>query len=299
MQWIRQRRKKMIIVIVGPTGVGKTKLSVELAKKLNAEIINADSTQVYKHLNIGTAKIKEDEKERLPHHLFDIKEVDDFYTVFDYQRDCRSKIEEIFSRGKNVILVGGTGLYIKAALYDYKFQEGTTYHEYEELTNQAILDKIKTYQETDIHVNNRKRLIRLLNKLENKEEITNNKDKALYDFKIIGLTTDREKLYDIINKRADIMIKHGLKEEVTGLKSHFATSKVMQTAIGYKEFIDYFNGNKTLDEVAEEIKKNSRHYAKRQYTFFKHQFSVQWYKVDYDCFENTINEVYYDISNNE
>lgn len=288
-----------VIVIAGPTGVGKTKLSVELAKKLNAEIINADSTQVYKHLNIGTAKIKEDEKEGIPHHLFDMKEVDDFYTVFDYQRDCRKKIEEIMSQGKSVILVGGTGLYIKAALYDYQFQEGTTYHEYDDLTNEELLEKIKTFQETDVHVNNRKRLIRLLNKLENNEEITNNKDKALYEFTMIGLTTDREKLYDIINKRVDIMMEQGLLEEVENLKDHFTSSKAMQTAIGYKEFIDYFNGNKTLDEVAEEIKKNSRHYAKRQYTFFKHQFSVQWYKVDYDCFENTINEVYRDISNNE
>jgi len=289
----------MIIVIAGPTGVGKTKLSVELAKKINAEIINADSMQVYRGLNIGTAKIEENEKEGIPHHLFDICDVDDFYTVFDYQRDCRKKIEEIIGRGKNVILVGGTGLYIKAALYDYHFQEGTSYYEYLELTNEEILEKIKTYQATDIHVNNRKRLVRLLNKLENEEEITANKDQALYDFKMIGLTTEREKLYDIINQRVETMIHNGLLEEVDGLKAHFETSKAMQTGIGYKEFIDYFLEKKTLVEVIDEIKKNSRHYAKRQYTFFHHQFSVKWYMVDYECFDNTIEGVYYDILEKE
>lgn len=289
----------MIIVIAGPTGVGKTKLSVELAKKINAEIINADSMQVYRGLNIGTAKIEESEKEGIPHHLFDICDVDDFYTVFDYQRDCRKKIEEIIERGKNVILVGGTGLYIKAALYDYRFQEGTSYHEYLELTNEEILEKIKTYQATDIHVNNRKRLVRLLNKLENGEEITAHKDQALYDFKMIGLTTEREKLYDIINQRVETMIHNGLLEEVDGLKAHFETSKAMQTGIGYKEFIDYFLEKKTLVEVIDEIKKNSRHYAKRQYTFFHHQFPVKWYMVDYECFDNIIEGVYYDILEKE
>ena len=289
----------MIIVIAGPTGVGKTKLSVELAKKIDAEIINADSMQVYRGLNIGTAKVEESEKEGIPHHLFDICDVDDFYTVFDYQIDCRNKIEEIMGRGKNVILVGGTGLYIKAALYDYRFQEGTKYHEYLDLTNEEILEKIKTYQETDIHVNNRKRLVRLLNKLENKEEITTYKDKALYDFKMIGLTTDRQKLYDIINQRVDKMINKGLVEEVDSVKSHFETSKALKTVIGYKEFIDYFEAKKTLEEVIEEIKLNSRHYAKRQYTFFCHQFAPKWYDVDYENFQNTIEEVYRDILEKE
>lgn len=285
----------MIIAIVGPTGVGKTKLSVELAKRLNAEIINADSMQFYKKLNIGTAKIEEEEKEGIPHHLFDNKEVDEFYTVFDYQKDARAKIKELEEKGKNIILVGGTGLYIKAVLYDYNFQEGTTYHNYEDLSNEELLERINSYQETSVHVNNRKRLVRLLNKLENEEELTYNKDKALYEATIIGLTTDREKLYDIINKRVDKMIEKGLIEEVESLKSHFSTSKAMQTGIGYKEFIDYFNHNKTKEETIEEIKKNSRHYAKRQYTFFRHQFDLKWYNVDYQNFQNTVEEVYKDI----
>lgn len=282
----------MIIVIVGPTGVGKTKLSVELAKKINAEIINADSMQVYKGLDIGTAKVTEEEKEGIEHHLFDIAKVEDFYTVFDYQRDCRKKIEEIQKRGKNVILVGGTGLYIKAALYDYRFTEGTSYHEYENLTNEEILEEIQKYQQTDIHPNNRKRLVRLLNKLENQEELTNYKNQALYDFQVIGLTTNREKLYDIINKRVLKMIDVGLVKEIESLKECFSSSKALQTGIGYKEFHDYLYHDKPLKQAIEEIQKNSRHYAKRQYTFFNHQFDTKWFTVDFENFSNTVNEVY-------
>lgn len=285
----------MIIVIIGPTAVGKTKLSVELAKRINAEIINADAMQVYKKLDIGTAKIKEEEKEGVPHHLFDIANVDDFYTVFDYQKDCRQKIEEIKKQGKNVILVGGTGLYIKAALYDYRFTKDTTYEEYENLTNEEILKRINKYQKTDIHINNRRRLVRLLNKLENHEEISYDKDVALYDFKIIGLTTEREKLYKRINDRVDVMVEEGLIDEVSSLREHFASSKAMKTAISYKEFYDYFYRDKKLEDVLEEIKLNTRHYAKRQYTFFNHQFHTKWYNVDFEDFSNTIEAVYQDL----
>ncbi len=282
----------MIVAIIGPTGVGKTKMSVELAKKIDAEIINADSMQVYRGLDIGTAKVREEEKEQIPHHLFDIAEIQDFYTVFDYQRDCRKTIEEIEKRGKNVILVGGTGLYLKAALYDYQFKENTTYHEYANFSNQEILEKIEKYQPTDIHVNNRKRLVRLLNKLENKEPITHEKDHLLYDVIFIGLTTERKNLYKIIDDRVDQMLKNGLLEEVKKYQKYFSSSKALQTGIGYKEFCDYFNHKKSLEEIVLEIKKNSRHYAKRQYTFFHHQMKVQWFDVDFSNFENTVNQVY-------
>ena len=147
---------KDIIVIVGPTGIGKTKLSIELAKKLDAEIINGDSVAIYKHLDIGSAKPTKEERENIPHHLIDIKEVDEDYSVFDYQKDCRQKIEEINSRGKRIIIVGGTGLYIKAALYDYIFTEGTTYKEYKDLSNEEILNKLKEYKLSDYpNLNNR------------------------------------------------------------------------------------------------------------------------------------------------
>lgn len=283
----------MIIVIVGPTAVGKTKMSVELAKKFNAEIINGDSMQVYKELDIGTAKPTEDEKEGIHHHLFDNIDVKTNYTVFEYQKDCRSKIDEILSRGKNVIIVGGTGLYIKAALYDYKFTEGTTYKSYDDLTNEEILEKIKEYDnEIDIHVNNRKRLIRILNKLENNEELTNNKNDLLYkDTIFIGLTTDRTILYDRINQRVDKMFNEGLLDEILKQKENYKDSKALNSGIGYKEFYDYLFNNKSLEEVSREIKHNSRRYAKRQYTFFNNQFNVKWFDVNFNKFDLTVKDV--------
>lgn len=283
---------KEIIVIVGPTGVGKTKLSIELAKKLDGEIINADSVSIYKHLNIGSAKPTKEEQNQAIHHLIDIRELEEEYSVYDYQRDARRKIEEINSRAKRVILVGGTGLYIKAALYNYQFKEGTTHHTYDELTNEEIKTRIKEKNsQIDIHINNRKRLVRVLNKLENNEKITNNKDELLYPIKIIGLTTPRDILYERINKRVEDMLDHGLLEEVTALKNKYHHSKILNSAIGYKEFFNYFFSNKTLDETKEEIKKNCRHYAKRQYTFFHHQMKVKWFTINYNNFNQTIHEV--------
>lgn len=284
---------KDIIVIVGPTGVGKTKLSIELAKKLNAEIINGDSVAVYKNLDIGSAKPSIEERENIPHHLLDICEVEEEYSVFDYQQDLRKLIHEITSRGKRIIIVGGTGLYIKAALYDYNFTEGTTYNEYNELSNEEILAKIKDYSDEDLpHVNNRKRLVRLLNKYENDEVITKNKDKLLYPIKVIGLETDRNYLYERINKRVDIMLENGLLDEINSLKDRYNNSRILNSGIGYKEFYDYLYNDKPLEEVIEEIKQDSRRYAKRQFTFFKHQFDTKWFDVNFENFKKTIEEVY-------
>ena len=208
---------KNIIVIAGPTGVGKTKLSVQLAKLIDAEIINADSMQVYKNLNIGTAKIKDDEKENIVHHLFDIVDINDIYTIFDYQKDCRKEIEKILKKGKKVILVGGSGLYIRSALYDYKFEKENIKNSYDDKTNAELLEIVKKIEpNTTIHINNRKRLIRFLQKKDNNQEIRNFAE-PIYDFDIIGLTTDREKLYDIIDNRVDKMIDDGLIEEVKRL----------------------------------------------------------------------------------
>ena len=282
-----------IIVIVGPTGVGKTKLSIELAKKTDAEIINGDSVAIYKNLDIGSAKPTVEERENIPHHLIDIKNVEEDYSVFDYQKDVRKLIDDITSRNKRVIIVGGTGLYIKAALYDYDFDEGTTYNEYNDLSNEQILNKLKEYtDDIDIHINNRKRLIRLLNKYENNETITHNKDKLLYPTKVIGLTTDRNYLYERINNRVDKMINNGLLEEIKSLKPYYLTSRVLNTGIGYKEFYSHLYENKSLEETINEIKQDSRRYAKRQYTFFKHQFNTKWFDVDFNNFNNTIEEVY-------
>ena len=281
-----------IIVIVGPTGVGKTKLSIELAKKLDAEIINGDSVSIYKKLDIGSAKPTIEEREGIPHHLIDVREVDEDYTVFDYQKDVRKLIDEINSRGKRIIIVGGTGLYIKAALYDYNFTEGTTNNTYEDLSNEEILEKLKQYDVELPNINNRIRLVRLLNKLENNEEITNNKNKLLYPIKVIGLTTDRDYLYERINKRVDIMVENGLLDEINSLKDKYKNSRVLNSGIGYKEFYDYLYNNKSLEDVLYEIKRDSRRFAKRQYTFFNHQFNTTWFDVDFNDFNNTIEEVY-------
>ena len=284
---------KDIIVIVGPTGVGKTKLSIELAKELDAEIINGDSVAIYKKLDIGSAKPSVEEREGIVHHLIDIRDVREDYSVFDYQRDCRRVIDEINRKGKRIIIVGGTGLYIKAALYDYKFLEGNTYNNYDDLSNEELIKRIKAYNIDKIpEINNRRRLERLLTKLDNGEEISNNKDDLLYPIKVIGLTTDREYLYERINKRVDMMIKNGLVDEILSLKDYYKDSRILNSGIGYKEFSDYLFNNISLEEVIEKIKKDSRRFAKRQYTFFNNQFNTKWFDVDFDNFNNTIEEVY-------
>ena len=287
----------MIIVITGPTCVGKTKLSIEIAKKLNGEIINADSTQVYKNLDIATAKVTEEEKEDIPHHLFDIREINEDYTVCDYQKDARLKIDEILKKGKVPIIVGGTGLYIKAALYDYEFdkEEKELLNEYNDLTNNELYDKLtKLDSNHNIHKNNRKRLIRALNYIiaTNKKYSDRKKtNKLLFDTVFIGLTTDRSILYDKINNRVDKMVSLGLVEEAKKIYDLNVKTKAVMTPIGYKELFDYFKGIKSLGECLDLIKQKSRNYAKRQYTWFNNQMNINWFNVDYDNFNNTIEEV--------
>lgn len=282
-----------IIVIVGPTGVGKTKLSIELAKKLNAEIINADSMQVYKGFNIGTAKITDEEKEKIPHYLFDIVKPTDMYTVYDYQKDARKVIDNILLRGKRVIIVGGTGLYIKALLYDYEFQEENKTYDFSNMTNAELLDKINSYNlSINIHINNRKRLERALTKLLNNNMNANKSNTKLYDFLAVGLTAPREKLYKIIDDRVDRMIDNGLVDEVKSFYDRGIRSKAINTGIGYKELYLYFDGKLELEDAINLIKKNSRHYAKRQYTFFNNQMNIKWFNTNYDDFSKTVHEIY-------
>lgn len=284
---------KNIIVITGPTGVGKTKMSIELAKRIDAEIINADSMQVYKDLNIGTAKITEKEKEGIPHHLFDIVEPTNMYTVYDYQKDARDIINDVLSRGKKVIIVGGTGLYIKALLYDYKFIKEDKTYDFSKMSNEEILDKINSYNlDINLHINNRKRLERVLTKLYNNNMQTEKTDTVLYDFVAIGLTTTRDNLYKIIDNRVDKMIEDGLIDEVEELYKRNIHSKAINTGIGYKELYKYFDKEISLDEAISLIKKNSRHYAKRQYTFFNNQMNIKWFNTNYEDFSLTVEEVY-------
>ncbi len=281
----------MIIVISGPTAVGKTKLSVELAKIFNGEVINADSMQFYKNLNIGTAKVTEEEKNGIPHHLFDIKEVWEDFSIYDYQKIGREVIQELLKKGKTPIIVGGSALYIKSLLYDFKFKEEEK-KDYSSLSNEEIIKKINEYGVSEIKdAKNRRRIERLLEKLENDTYRNTKDDKLIYeDVIFIGLTTDRDTLYDKINKRVDKMMEDGLIPEVEKVYK-YKEAKSLQTGIGYKEVIKYLDNEITLDECVDLIKKNSRHYAKRQYTFLRHQLPVTWFNVNYDDFEKTILQV--------
>ena len=285
-----------LIVIVGPTAVGKTKLSIELAKKFNGEIINADSTQIFKGLDIATAKVTVDEKENIVHHLIDIKDITEDYTVYDYQKDSRKCIDDIFKRGKTHILVGGTGFYNKASIYDYKFEEeNKIYNNYEEYTNEESYNKLLSVDpNTVIHKNNRKRVVRALNYYEkNSKPLSEKKktEKELYDVVYIGLTTDRETLYNRINKRVDVMVNNGLLEEAKKIYDSNIRTKAVLTPIGYKELFPFFNKEKSLEECLDLIKQNSRRYAKRQYTWFYNQMNINWFDVDFNNFNNTIEKI--------
>lgn len=284
-----------IIVITGPTGVGKTKLSIELAKRYNGEIINADSMQIYRELNIGTAKVREDEKDNIPHHLFDIKNVDEEYTIYHYQKDLRNKIDELNSKGKRIIIVGGTALYLKAGLFDYTLEESNSNRDLSIYTDYELVNKLKELdKDIDIDFNNRRRVERAYNYyLDNNRSIMENTkgDNLLYPTIFIGLTTDRDNLYQIINKRVDQMINDGLVEEVKGLYDRNIHTKPLINGIGYKELYNYFDNKISLEDAIEKIKQNSRKYAKRQYTFFNNKFNITWFKVNYDNFNETINEV--------
>lgn len=282
----------MIIVITGPTAVGKTKLSISLAKKYNAEIINADSVQVYKKIDIASVKVTEKEKEGIIHHLIDIKDYDEEYTVYDYQIDGRNKIKKLQKENKNIIIVGGTGLYIKALLYDYRFNKEDKKSKYDDLSNEELYEKILLLDpDSNVDKCNNRRLIRELINLENN---TQNKygNKLLYDdVYFIGLTTDRDYLYERINNRVDKMIENGLIEEAKYFYYKNRNSKSLKTVIGYKELFKYFDGDISKEEAIDLIKKNSRHYAKRQYTFFNNKMDIKWFSVDFTNFDNTINEV--------
>jgi tRNA dimethylallyltransferase len=276
----------MILAIVGPTGVGKTKLSVELAKKYDAVVVNCDAVQVYKELNIGSAKPSEEEKEGVTHLLFDFVSPNDYYTVKDYQRDLRRVLEENVNR--NIIIVGGTGMYLCAGLFDYQFEEENNNDNYDILSNEELYKlALKKDANCLIHPNNRVRLIRFLRRKEN----TGGGNKLLYDVKFIGLTLSRDKLYNRIDERVDKMVSLGLLDEVKKIYQKYPSSHVLNSAIGYKEIIAYLNGEVSLDDAITLVKKNSRHYAKRQYTWFNNKMNVNWFSVNLLHFDETITNV--------
>lgn len=294
-----------VIVIIGPTGVGKTKLGVELARRYNGEVISGDSMQIYRGMDIGTAKVTKEEMQGIKHHLIDIKNPDENYSVKDFQEEVRKCIEEISSRGKLPILVGGTGLYIKAALYDYQFNESHSDHElykqkYQHYANEQLYQYLKEIDEksaNELHVNNRQRVLRAIEIYETtgikkSETIDKQEHVCLYDAIFIGLTLPRECLYQRINQRVDTMMKAGLKQEMeTLIKKGYTANLQSMKAIGYKEWFAYFEQEQNEQETIELIKKHSRNYAKRQYTWFKNQMPVIWVNVNINHFIETIQEV--------
>ena len=277
----------MIVVIVGPTGVGKTKMSIELAKFLDAPVINADAVQVYKGLDIGSAKVTKDEMDEVKHYLIDIKDIDEEYNVKEYQNDVRKILEEY--KNKNVIICGGTGLYISAALMDYRFYEDENNETYEGYSNEELYEMVlKKDKNSQIDKNNRIRMVRFLNK----KMVDVVEPKLLYpNVLFIGLTTSRDKLYQRINERVDKMFNDGLAKEVKYLYAKNPNSLILNRAIGYKEVISYLNGEIYEEEAKDLIKKNSRHYAKRQYTWFNNKMNVKWFDVDFNNFDKTIENV--------
>jgi tRNA dimethylallyltransferase len=282
---------KKVLVIAGPTAVGKTALSVELAKKLNGEIISGDSMQVYKQLDIGTAKATEQERAGIPHYLIDCRELSETYSVADFQKEGRQAIEAIHTKGKLPIVVGGTGLYIQALLYDFELgskDESSEIREAyetfaEEHGNQrlwTLLEEKDPKAAAGIHFNNRKKVIRALEVFDKTgHSILAPKEtpKQLYDYFLIGLETERALLYDRINTRVDAMLQEGLLKEAELLYQLQPEQSVQ--GIGYKEFFPYFAGDESLEAAVAQVKQNSRRYAKRQLTWFKNRMQASWWDL--------------------
>ena len=289
------------IVIAGPTGVGKTKISIDLASELNAEIISSDSAQVYKGLNIGTAKIREEEKEGIKHHLIDIVELVSKYSVGNFEKDVNKILNQ--NPEKNFLLVGGTGLYLNSVTNGLSIlpeADKKTRDYLSTLDNQTLLELAFKYDEEatkEIHPNNRVRLERvvevfLLTGQKFSELLKKNIKNNNFKFLKIALERDRENLYDRINKRVDIMFAQGLVDEVKNLYEIYGEKLYKLNIIGYNEIIDYINGIISLDEANYRIKLNSRHYAKRQFTWFKADNEYKWFNLDRISEQEIVKTIY-------
>nr|WP_300092673.1 tRNA (adenosine(37)-N6)-dimethylallyltransferase MiaA [Sedimentibacter sp.] len=300
-----------IIVIVGPTAVGKTYVSVELAKKLGTEIISADSMQIYKGMDVGTAKIKDEEKQGIVHHMIDLISPDENYSVSDFKTEAEKNIDNILSRGKIPVIVGGSGLYVNSLIYDLDFSNAksndklrdyyTYYHQ--EHGEDALYEKLKKIDPESaekIHKNNVKRVIRALEvyDLTGKKFSQMNTDirkkSSKYDFILIGLSMDRKTLYERINQRVDKMIDDGLVEEVKSLLDKgFEKNLISMQAIGYKEIIEFLEGNITFEEAVNILKRNTRHFAKRQFTWFLKDENVKWFNIEnVNKIDATLEQIY-------
>ncbi len=299
--------KKPLVILTGPTAVGKTKASIGLAKAIGGEIISADSMQVYKQMDIGSAKIKPSEMEEIPHYLLDILEPDEEFHVVLFQQMAKQAIQKIYEKGKIPIIVGGTGFYIQAVLYDIDFSENekdTSYREELEKLAQTkgaeyLHDRLREVDEKsaqDIHANNVKRVIRALEYFhQTGEKISEHNEEqrkkvSPYNFSYFVLNDEREHLYERINLRVDQMINEGLVREVQSLKEKgYTRDMVSMQGLGYKEMLDYLDNKCSLEGAVEIIKRDTRHFAKRQITWFKRESDVTWIdKKEYDYNEERI-----------
>lgn len=285
--------KPTVIVIGGPTASGKSGLAIELAKKINGEIISADSMQIYKDMNIGTAKVTEAEKQGIQHYMLDIVSPEERYSVSAYKKEAEEAIEKILKKGKIPIIVGGTGLYIESLIYGIEFQEEEIDEEYrqklneiaereglEKLYNEA--KKIDSHAMEKISINDRKRIIRVLEiyhktgKTKTEQEIESRANEVKYNYKLFAITVDRNKLYKKIEKRVDKMLEEGLIEEVESIKKKYNKFPTAMQGLGYKEVVEYLENKITKEEMTEKLKKETRHYAKRQLTWFRKYKELTW-----------------------
>ncbi len=278
----------MVVVITGPTGVGKTQLSLEIAKHYRTEIISGDSMQIYKSLDIGTAKVTKAEQSTVKHHMIDIIAPQEAFSVALYQKKVRSIIAQFKAKTKLPLIVGGTGFYIKSVLHDFNFENAHSDDDFksrmEKLTNETLYERLKKEDPEaaeSIHPNNKKRLIQALYRVQTQtlRSNTQNADAPLYDYCLIVLRKKRSTLYENINKRVDKMVQEGLVDEAFKLYQN-NPSITAKKAIGYKELFQYFDGHITLEESINLIKRNTRRYAKRQFTYFYNQFTPNIIDVD-------------------
>lgn len=292
------KRKKPLVILTGPTAVGKTELSVRLAKRINGEIISADSMQVYRRMDIGTAKIMPDETDGVPHHLIDILEPTEEFNVYLFRELAKKAMNEIYSRGAVPIITGGTGFYIQSVLYDIDFTETDTDTGYRaELAKLAeekgadflheMLAKIDSESAAAIHPNNVKRVMRALeyHRQTGKKMSEHNSEQSAkqspYNFVYFVLNDERAAIYERIDRRVDAMIENGLLDEVKSLLSEGCDkSLVSMKGLGYKEIIDYYNGETTLEEAVRILKRDTRHFAKRQLTWFKRERDVTFVNIN-------------------
>lgn len=300
--------KQKVIVIIGPTAVGKTRLSVELAKRVNGEIISGDSMQIYKEMDIGTAKVSKEEMQGVPHYLIDVKEPTESYSVAEFQREVRELIDRISKKGCIPIIAGGTGLYIQSVLYDYQFSDTGKDEEIRLRLEKQVeeegmeivyeeLRRIDPVSAENIHPNNVRRVIRALEVFHSTgktmaEYQESQEQELLYDVAFVGLTMDRETLYDRINLRVDLMVEQGLIDEVESLYKKGIRDCQSIQAIGYKELYGYFDGKLSMEQAIAALKQNSRRYAKRQLTWFRNKMDVTWFDMTDADFEVTLEEIF-------